>query len=142
MDEILPKLWIGDHNDALSVEDDPNFINICVLEDEALEYLPTGAIRMPVLSDEDEEGGLYTTPKTLNKIAGWIDRSISRGKHVLVSCGAGMERSPLAVAWYISRKLGITLKESYDWVKKRRSVAQDCSAWIRYPSYDERNRCV
>lgn len=46
------------------------------------------------------------------------------------NCAQGVERSPLAVAWYLFRKRGMNFDEAYDLVKQKRPVAQDRRAWL------------
>lgn len=52
---------------------------------------------------------------------------------VLVHCGAGVERSPLAVIWYLHnwRSEDFSLEESFDLVKKQRPQIENRLSWIR-----------
>ncbi len=61
----------------------------------------------------------------------WIAKVV---KPLLVRCGAGIERSPLVVAYYVATRTCLTdhgkLEEGYDYVKRRRPQIQERFEWI------------
>ena len=52
-------------------------------------------------------------------------------RKVVIHCAMGMERSVLAVVWYLHRTGGLSLDEAYDAVRRARPIAQDRRAWIK-----------
>ncbi|MEC7906176.1 MAG: dual specificity protein phosphatase [Verrucomicrobiota bacterium] len=51
-------------------------------------------------------------------------------REVVVHCAMGMERSILAVVWYLHTEAGMTLDEAYDMVSEARPIAVDRRHWI------------
>lgn len=128
MHEVVPGLWVG--NQASAIDSFPGVIISVVSTEEHLESSePTRSFHIPLL-DEDETGNLYpTTREILDEIADTIETSLVRSK-CLVHCAMGVERSPLAVTWYLFRKRGMDFDEAYDLVKQKRPIAQDRRAWL------------
>lgn len=59
-----------------------------------------------------------------------INALVNNDKKVVVHCYAGVERSPLTVAWWISRTQHLTIDEAYQRVKAARPEAQDRRHWV------------
>lgn len=118
MTEIIENLFVGDMIDARS---DFDGLIICVLEEKPFDE-PPNATWIPFLAE-----GL----RSLEITAEIIDGALGGGRAVLVHCGAGSERAPLAVAWYLHRRRGITLDEAYALLKSRRPIVQDRRFWLR-----------
>ena len=53
-----------------------------------------------------------------------------KGLEVVVHCAMGMERSVLAVVWYLHTEAGMTLDEAYETVYETRPIAVDRRHWI------------
>lgn len=136
MDKIIEHLYLGSHEDLIPYVLDHYHINvvICVLEDpHCLKTMQEDGrewIHIPVLkwADENdpiwdsEDCGEHANPATLDVISGIIEEAILLKRNVLVHCGAGLERSPLTVAWYLRNKLHISLDEAYKIIKSKRQV--------------------
>ena len=60
-----------------------------------------------------------------------IDKALAEGRRVLVHCGAGSERAPLTVAWFLNRRRAMSLEEAYTLLKRKRPIVQDRRAWLR-----------
>ena len=75
------------------------------------------------------EGGLANV-KVLDEFADFVDKLLSEGRKVLVHCAMGVERSPLAVVWYLHKKKGMSIPEAYAFVKSKRSVVADRTVWL------------
>ncbi|EAS06094.2 tyrosine phosphatase (macronuclear) [Tetrahymena thermophila SB210] len=60
----------------------------------------------------------------------FIEKARSEGKNILVHCIQGISRSASVVIAYLMYK-GMTLKESYDFVKERRSVIKPNPSFVR-----------
>lgn len=133
MDKILPRIWLGDVKDARTLVGNDHWALICVLEKEVswFGFDPDEfKKRMPILSP-DSNGEMRTTPKRLNMIAKAIDKALETHTNVLVFCGAGMERSPLALTWYIHRRKGVPLDTAYREVQIKRLEAVYRLHWIK-----------
>lgn len=133
MDEILPQIWVGDVNDALELLNNRKWALICVLEERPNVFEPElkeFKVFLPVLScDKDSEMRAFS--KNLDKIADTIDEALKEHENVLVFCGAGMERSPLALTWYIHKRKGVPLEDAFKVVQAKRKVACDRLYWIK-----------
>ena len=121
MSQILDNLYLGSLDDALNAP--PDFVIVCVLEYQPPNE-PKGAYRFPFL-----EGGLANV-KVLDEFADFVDKLLSEGRKVLVHCAMGVERSPLAVVWYLHKKKGMSIPEAYAFVKTKRSVVADRTVWL------------
>lgn len=118
MDEIVEKLFVGDMSDAHSGFEG---LIICVLEDKPFDE-PANATWVPFLAE-----GL----RSLEITAEIIDNALNGGRPVLVHCGAGSERAPLAVAWYLYRRRAMTLDDAYELLRSRRPIVQDRRFWLQ-----------
>ena len=121
MSQILDNLYLGNLDDALNAP--PDFVIVCVLEYQPPNE-PKGAYRFPFL-----EGGLANV-KVLDEFADFVDKLLSEGRKVLVHCAMGVERSPLAVVWYLHKKKGMSIPEAYAFVKSKRNVVADRTVWL------------
>jgi len=127
MSQILDNLYLGSLDDALNAPSD--FVIVCVLEYQPPNE-PKGAYRFPFL-----EGGLANV-KVLDEFADFVDKLLSEGRKVLVHCAMGIERSPLAVVWYLHKKKGMSIPEAYAFVKSKRSVVADRTIWLPKSALD------
>lgn len=117
MTEIIANLFVGDMVDAKSGFDG---LIICMLEEKPLDE-PANATWIPFLA----EG-----PRSLDIAAGIIDAALAGGRRVLVHCGAGSERAPLTVAWFLHTHRAMTLDEAYAILIDKRPIVQDRRFWI------------
>jgi protein-tyrosine phosphatase len=121
--EIAPHVFIGGWKDAA------DFVGtrFCVL-DELPEGMPT-ATHVPIY---DEKTG---TPqvRNLDRVAAAIDAAREKGESVLVFCGHGVRRSPLAGAWYLHRTEKLSLDAAYDRILKVRPKVERAAAWVGHP---------
>jgi protein-tyrosine phosphatase len=119
MTEIIDNLFVGDLGDAQSGFDG---LIICVLEEKTLDEQPS-ATWIPFLAEGI--GSLDITASVIdNALAGG-------GRRVLVHCGAGSERAPLTVAWFLNRRRAMSLDAAYDLLKRKRPIVQDRRFWLR-----------
>jgi hypothetical protein len=63
-----------------------------------------------------------------DKIREYVGKA--HGAAILIHCAAGIERSPLSVAWYVSKYCGLDFDTAYDAVLKSRPIAQNRKGWI------------
>ena len=66
----------------------------------------------------------------VDMIANLINSTLTNGRSVVVHCHMGMERSVLAVAWYLHTYGKLTLSEAFDKIRVSRPIAQDRREWI------------
>lgn len=82
------------------------------------------------LIDPDDPGGVYIP--MLDAIAHAIHCALGRYEKVLVHCWAGMERSPLAIAWYMVKYHGFeTIEEAYDHLQTVRPCVMRRTEWLK-----------
>lgn len=137
-DEIRPGLWLGDQDDALMLAA-KGFIPVCVLE-----TLPWGepnkAYWVPILVPQRslstellhwQIGADKASHEQLDLVTLLVGNLLAEGRQVLAHCAAGVERSPLAVAWYLMKKEGLTIDEAYAEIKKKRPFVADRRLWLR-----------
>jgi len=127
MDEILPGLFLGDLKDANQT---PEILKLCMLEGCPLfdPYRPN-TVHVPILRRRSD-GEMVADTGQLNLAADMIYSCSAVGKPLLVHCGAGVERSPLTMAWFLHRKLHKTLDEAYAIVIARRPMVQRRDQWL------------
>ena len=117
---IIGNLYLGDMQDAIAMGRQ-GLHCICVLEEEPMAE-PDDSTCIWILR---KEGGMVRADEgQLDVVADTIESRLASGQSVLVHCGAGVERGPLAVAWYLHRKVGMTMDEAYQHVMGRRPQAQ------------------
>jgi|GEM_PF-689660 len=114
--EIITNLFLGDLQDAGRFDG----MIISVLPD-AMAAEPTRTIRVPFLANGRA---------TLDSTAALIDAGLHLGMPVLVHCEEGCERAPLAIAWFLKTRRGMTLDEAYTLIKSRRPIVKDRRSWL------------
>lgn len=97
---------------------------LCVLEDPHCQHR-TEAHHIAILHD-----GMAMKAK-LDECAAYIDTELALCHDVLVHCSAGMERSPLTIAWWMV-KTGVvqSIQEAYKILMIARPIVQDREHWI------------
>ena len=124
--QIVENLFLGSLEDAKKFrEHKPDGIIICVLENRPVDE-PFKAYHIPVIT---ESGHVHT--EQLDHISFFLETLLEKKCDVLVHCMAGMERSPLTVAYYLSYSKGIPIEEAYKIVKKNRHETMDRTIWLR-----------
>ena len=86
-------------------------------------------VKMPV----DPRDGVSATRSQLDRIAGVIDQQLEGpdDTKVIVHCAMGIERSALAVAWFLRSRLGYgSLTAAYDAISAARPIVADRSGWV------------
>jgi protein-tyrosine phosphatase len=126
--EILPNLFLGDLADARRWQG----FAITVLECRPPE-LPTNVVHIPIVdtnNDAATSGDIHVLFVQLEILVTVVDTALARGEKVLVSCGQGMERSPLAVVWYLFRRRGMSVEDAYRLVKEKRPQVIEHLEWL------------
>jgi protein-tyrosine phosphatase len=118
--EFAPGLFVGGWNDAVRFEG----ARFCVL-DEAPPDMPP-ATHLPIY----DENGDRPIVSNLNRLADAMKAARSKNEPVLVFCGHGVRRSPLAAAWYLHRVEQLPLDEAYDRIRAVRPRIEHARDWI------------
>jgi atypical dual specificity phosphatase len=129
--EIIPGLFVGGRADAAGFQG----IRICVL-DNAGDESPAEA-RIPILTAKDRGADRAA----LDKVAARIQEALRHRDRILVYCGYGVRRSPLAVAWFLHRTRGHSLDDAYQIVQKGRAETEPAYRWLsNWASLSKANR--
>jgi protein-tyrosine phosphatase len=125
--EILPGLWVGDAASA-PIAISRNFAVLNVLETGAI----SGESHIPILvplTYRSPADGVLAYRVRLDQAVQWIEENKSRP--MLVHCGAGIERSPLTVAWFMCRRRIVAdLDQAYALLVKQRPIVQNRRMWL------------
>ena len=119
---VAEGLYVGGWQDATS------FVGarFCVL-DEPEEGAPADA-QIPIY-DGARKSAL---PANLDRIAELARAARAKGQHVLMFCGHGVRRGPLAAAWYLRKVEGGTIEGAYAKIRAVRPQVEAASEWIRH----------
>jgi protein-tyrosine phosphatase len=135
--QIEEHVFLGDATDALSW----GGRTICVLESRPVNE-PAMAICMPILKhivnsathqlqlQTMPDGALQADLDMLSVVANLIARLVGRKEDVLVHCGSGVERSPLAIVWFLHEYRGMSIEEAYKLVRQKRPEVADRRIWL------------
>jgi hypothetical protein len=75
---------------------------------------------------------------TVGLVSDTIQRELRHtGRKVVVHCHMGMERSVLAVAWWLHNHNNMSLDEAYGLISQKRPIALDRREWIGEPHPDD-----
>jgi len=118
--EIAPGVFLGGWNDALKFSGR----KFCVL-DEAPDDMPA-ATHIPIY----DEGKDTPIVSNLDRLATEVDAARRAHEPVLLFCGHGVRRSPLAAAWYLHRHEKLPLDEAYIRIRTVRPKVETASEWI------------
>ena len=125
--EIIRDLFVGDFEDAKFFIKDVSPNVICVLE-AMPEGEPSEAKHMPILTQVGQEA--RASKNQLDQIAELIHIHLQNNNKLLIHCAAGLERSPLAVAWYLHRYHNMTIDEAYEKIKQTRPQIYIRKEWL------------
>lgn len=125
---IIPGLWVGDAFDSLHF---PGGAVLCVLETHT-SHCNQREIRIPIITEyAPTKPEIRASHTQLDKAAKEIHRWLQGGFPILVHCAAGIERSPLTVAWYLWKYRGLSWEDAYTLVQHKRSQTQRRDIWIQ-----------
>ncbi|MHB8483521.1 MAG: dual specificity protein phosphatase family protein [Nitrospiria bacterium] len=120
--KILENLYLGDWQDGLSFDGDV----INVLDKEEMgedQKFNKNAIWIPVVEYLHISAKGVSIPRAnitrLDSVLKLVDTLLAEDLKVLIHCGAGMERSPLAVVWILRQRNYMTTEDAYEYVMKK-----------------------
>ncbi|MEM3656398.1 MAG: hypothetical protein QW453_06785 [Thermoprotei archaeon] len=125
MDEVVKQLYVGTVEDARQLIGRSGWYAICVLE-QAPEWWPKDWVSVPVFNPAVGRANHLN----LDIVSGIIGEHIRLGDNVLVCCNMSVERSPLAVAWYLSKEMHVPLEEAYTIVERKHPITQRRLQWL------------
>jgi len=118
--EIAPGVYLGGWNDAVKFSGK----RFCVL-DEAPDDMPP-ATHVPIY-DETKDAPIVAN---LDRVAAGMNSARKEKEPVIVFCGHGVRRSPLAAAWYLHRYEKLSLDEAYARIRALRPKVETPKEWI------------
>jgi len=157
--EIVHNLWIGTIHDAIYDKTNWSLIICCaewdnfsaeerdylMVQNRAIAHVPFMKYSRKYSDDPNEPCIMQDCEADINKLnllAALIPQGLLRGR-VLVHCAAGVERSPLAVSWYLlhyrSEFKFNSLEEAFALVKSKRPNVENRLDWIRKNDSEEIN---
>ncbi len=120
--EIAPGVFVGGWSDAEQFTGK----RYCVL-DETPSDAPADQ-GLPIYDDALEE----PIVANLDRIVELMKSARAHEEPVLVFCGHGIRRSPLAGAWYLHRTEGLPLDEAYSRLQSVRPKVEHAREWITH----------
>jgi len=118
--EVAPGVFVGGWNDAVAFEG----TRFCVLDEKPSEMPPATHIAIY------DDGTGSAIRSNLDRLAREIGAARAAGRPVLVFCGHGIRRSPLAAAWYLHRSEQLPLEAAFERVRAVRPRAEPPSSWM------------
>ncbi len=118
--EVAPGVFVGGWRDA------PSFEGARFSVRDAGEDDRTASAHFPVY----DAGNDRAIRENLDRVARAIEQARAEGKRVLVFCGHGIRRSPLAVAWYLHLAKGLSLEAAYAQIRSARPAIEEAKEWI------------
>lgn len=137
-DLILPGLYLGDWKDGSGIRVGKPRLRfqdtLCVIETHPDDRYPGMTHYIPIL-DHDEHSLAFIPPRVLltqlDSACAVIDDYQLNEEPLLVHCWAGIERSPLTLAyWLVRSKHQSNLDSAYSFLKSKRSIVEDRRAWL------------
>jgi protein-tyrosine phosphatase len=118
--EIAPGVFLGGWNDALKFAGK----RFCVLDEAPDDMPPATHVR---IYDETKDAPIVPN---LEHLASEMNSARRAEGPVLVFCGHGVRRSPLAAAWYLHRYENLSLDQAYERIRALRPKVETAREWI------------
>jgi protein-tyrosine phosphatase len=122
---IIGNLWLGNLHDAEKLFGKPSWITLNVLEKDIEETKQDFYI--PILY-RDSSGKYHLDWNKVFEASDLIEKILIENpfNNLLVHCGAGQERSPLVVQYWLVRHMGMNPDQAFDMIKKLRPEVIKC----------------
>ncbi len=140
-DKIFDSIYLGDREDGLTFEGEI----ICVLQDipkgEPKEALWIPVVRSSITLTDDQliaeqDEYVYAQRSNLDLIANILEKNRKKNIKTLVHCIGGIERSPLAIVYWLHKYHGFTYDGAYTYVASKRPQIMNRLIWLNM-TYDE-----
>jgi protein-tyrosine phosphatase len=118
--EIAPGVFLGGWNDAVKFDGK----KFCVLDEAPDDMPPATHVR---IYDEAMDAPIVAN---LDQVASEMNSARQAQQPVLVFCGHGVRRSPLAAAWYLHRYEKLSLNDAYAKIRSVRPRVETAQEWI------------
>lgn len=143
-DKIKGSIYLGNIDDAKNTQWEGDIITV-------LQEIPAGvpkkALWIPILRSigtindleliADQDVDVVALKPQLELVAREIEERYTVDKKTLVHCMGGMERSPLAIVYWLHTYHGMSWDDAYEYVKKIRPMVMNRLQWLNI-TYDER----
>jgi len=117
---ITPRIGITSRDGVLQALEDGHFVI-----NTAIEQTNKAHIKIPV------EAGSGQVLRQLNQIKDIINNVLTTSdQKIVVHCAMGMERSVLAVVWFMANTWGMTLETALVKIQEKRPIALNRLSWI------------
>ena len=131
MNEVIRNLWVSGYGEWTEECYGPGWSVLCMLET----CQQAGFTAPPLPQTKhfkimNEPFAIPANKLLLDAAADYIAAELSRGQRVLVHCGAGLERSPLTIAWFLHRYHGMNLDRAYAEIRLARPQVYDRQSWL------------
>ena len=130
---VKNQVWLGPINEAISFKYNEFRTIVDVLENPSISVEIQNQLKARGISYvhqsfvySDKDGYMKAN---LDKLM-YIRYLINKNKPCIVCCAASIERSPLAVAWYIHEENEIDIQKAYEIVTTAHPITQDRSSWL------------
>lgn len=121
MDEILPRLYLGNLEDAKSFTGG----EIITVYETLWPEEPRTSIWIPILMDQKAK--MQQLDLATEKIA----QIMKSGQKLLVHCHDGMHRSPLLLAYFLTKTFrNFTIEDAYKFIKEKRPIVEERLEWL------------
>lgn len=119
--EVAPGVFVGGWGDAAAFEG----TRFCVLDETPDAPFPA-EVHVPIYDAASER----PLRANLDRLAGLVEAARAKNEPVLLFCGHGVRRGPLAAAWYLHRHEGIPLDAAYERIRAVRPHIEVAREWI------------
>lgn len=130
---IEPNLYLGDWHHGLQAKQN-GVATLCVIETAGWDRYEGMTYYVPIL-EHDEESLAIVPPQALisklDEACEIIEDHLLNQEPLLVHCYAGVERSPLTLAyWLVKSRRQPSLDEAYKFLKSKRPIVEDRRSWL------------
>ena len=122
--EIMDGLFVGSWDDAKYFKHNHGGLTLCVLE-----VITTRDFDPDFTVGIIDQNKMKVDPFKLEICEHIIRECANRNLPLLVHCRQGIERSPLTVAWYLT-KCGMSMDQAYCVIKSKRPYVIDRRSWL------------
>ncbi len=133
INQITPRIWIGDQVDALSEDLLKHYKFNCILnlndreeldEENLAKKLNINYIVYKIPELKQFKTRLHEAPIIL------VNLQSTKYNKILVHCEAGIDRAPFVVALYLSKTKNLPLSKAYNIVKYHRPCVVEHYEWV------------